>query len=234
MATIMHPLLTLLASLTRQELARQVAYLKAENRILRSKLPERITLSNQERRTLVRHGQKLGARIKELISIVSYSAFRRWVRELEEAPSKRPQNKDGKSGRPRVEESVSDAIIRIRRETGWGYTKIVQALRRLGHRVSRQTVKNVIVAAELGPQPNDHPDTWSDFLRRHAATLWQCDFACKKKWTVKGLVDVYFLVFIHLGTRRIWISPCTEHPTGDWTTQQARNFTMPIEEEDLP
>ena len=31
MAAIIHPLLTLLASLTRQELARQVAYLKAEN-----------------------------------------------------------------------------------------------------------------------------------------------------------------------------------------------------------
>jgi putative transposase len=234
MAAIIHPLLTLLASLTRQELARQVAYLKAENRILRSKLPERITLSNQERRTLVRHGQRLGARIKELMSIVSYSTFRRWVRQLEEAPSKRPMNKDGKNGRPRVEESVSDTIIRIRKETGWGYTKIVQALRRLGHKVSRQTVKNVIVAAGLGPQPNDHPDSWSDFLRRHAATLWQCDFACKKKWTVRGLVDVYFLVFIHLGTRRIWISPCTENPTGDWTTQQARNFSMHIEAEGVP
>jgi hypothetical protein len=48
--------LTLLASLTRQELARQATYLKAENAILRSKLPDRITLNNQERRRLVRHG----------------------------------------------------------------------------------------------------------------------------------------------------------------------------------
>lgn len=54
MAAIIHPLLALLASLTRQELAQQVTYLKAENRILRSKLPDRITLSNQERRTPVR------------------------------------------------------------------------------------------------------------------------------------------------------------------------------------
>ncbi len=42
MASIVHPLLSLLASLTRQQLARQVAYLKAENQMLRSKLPERI------------------------------------------------------------------------------------------------------------------------------------------------------------------------------------------------
>jgi len=74
---IIHPLLTLLASLTRQELAQQVAYLKAENQILRSRLPDRIPLSNQERRLLVKHGKKLGAKIKDLISIVSYSTFRK-------------------------------------------------------------------------------------------------------------------------------------------------------------
>jgi len=233
MAAIVHPLLTLLASLTRQELARQVTYLKAENRILRSKLPVRISLSNQERQTLVKHGKRLGAKLKELVSIVSYGTFRRWIRELEDTPSKRPANANGRSGRPRVEESVSEAILRIRKETGWGYTKILQALRRLGHTVSRQTVKNVLVEAGLGPQPQDHPDTWGEFLRRHAATLWQCDFACKKKWTIKGLVDVYFLVFIHLGTRRIWLSPCTEHPTGNWTTQQARNFVMHLDDEQL-
>jgi putative transposase len=39
MAALIYPLLTLLASLTRQELAKQVAYLRAENRILRRKLP---------------------------------------------------------------------------------------------------------------------------------------------------------------------------------------------------
>lgn len=233
MAAILHPLLTLLASLTRQELARQVAYLKAENAILRSRLPGRITLSNQERRRLVRHGKKLGPRIKELISIVRYETFRRWVRNMEEAPTKRPKSKSGQPGRPRIDESLGEAIIRIRQETGWGYTKIVQALRRLGHHVSRQTVKNVLMEAGLGPEPHDHPDTWSDFLQRHAATMWQCDFACKRKWTLKGMVDLYFLVFIHVGTRRIWISSCTTSPGGDWTAQQARNFQMHLEDENL-
>ena len=136
MASIIHPLLTLLASLTRQVLAQQVAYLKAENQILRSKLLDRIPLSNQERRSLVKRGKKLGAKIKELISIVSYSTFREWVRSLEDAPTHRAKPKEGKSGRPRVEESIT-AILGIRKETYWGYTKIVQALRRLGHTVSR-------------------------------------------------------------------------------------------------
>jgi len=48
------------------------------------------------------------------------------------------------------------------------------------------------------------------------------------------MVDLYFLVFIHVETRRIWISPCTANPTGEWTTQQARNFDMFLQDEGLP
>ena len=221
MASIIHPLLTLLASLTRQELAQQVAYLKAENQILRSKLPDRIPLSNQERRSLIKHGKKLGAKIKKLISIVSYSTFRKWVRNNEDAPTHRAKPKEVKSGRPRVEECISDAILRIRKELNWGYTKIVQALRRLGHTVSRQTVKNVLVQAGLGPKPHDHPDTWSDFLKRHAATMWQCDFFSKKIVSKTGLRDIFVLVFLNVKTRSVFITPSTYKPDEAWMIQQA-------------
>lgn len=154
---------------------------------------------------------------------------------MEDGPTKRPASKSGpKPGRPRIDESISDAIIRIRKETGWGYTRIVHAIHGLGHRVSHQTVKNVLLEAGLAPDPSNHPDTWSDFMKRHAATMWQCDFACKRKWTSKGMVDLYFLVFIHIETRRIWVSPCTANPTGQWTTQQARNFQMHLQDEGLP
>jgi transposase len=167
----------------------------AENEILRSNLPKRIALDNRERNTLVKHGKKLGGNIKDVMTIVSYSTFRRWVRKMEDdtpAPAKRSAKRG--SGRPKIEEDVRDTIIRIRKETGFGYTKILQELRRMGVHVSRQTAKNVIVAAGLEPTPGDHPDTWHKFIRRHADTLWKCDFACKKKWTLKGPVDVYFLV----------------------------------------
>lgn len=79
MTAIIHPLLTLLASLARQDLAQRVTYLRAENRILRSKLPQRITQNNQERRRLVRHHKELGPGIKDLISIVRHSACRHWM-----------------------------------------------------------------------------------------------------------------------------------------------------------
>jgi len=75
-------------------------------------------------------------------------------------------------------------------------------LKRLGHSVSRQTVSNILEEPGQGHDPHSDPDTWNNFLARPAEALWQCDFASKKKWTTKGLVDLYFLVFIHVGTRR--------------------------------
>ena len=174
-----------------------------------------------------------------MLSTVSYSIFRRWVRAIEdgEKPGKPKAKKDPSpnGSRPRTEENIRDLVIRMRKESGWAHTKIRQGLARLGHRVSRQTVKNILVAEGIAPAPDDggDPDRWSEFLKRHADVMWQCDFACKKKWTIKGLFDVYFLVVIHLGTRRIWVSPSTDNPKGDWTTQQACNFQMHVEDEHL-
>jgi hypothetical protein len=76
--------------------------------------------------------RNLGAKIKELISIVSYSMFHQWIRSREDTQTHLAKPKEGKSGRPRVEESISEAILCIRQETNWGYTKIVQALRDSG------------------------------------------------------------------------------------------------------
>ena len=233
MRAIIHPFLILLASSSRQELAAQNRLLKAENQILRSKLPKRVEFTPKDRAKILKHGKPLGGKIRQLLTIISYSTFRRWVRESEDGTAK-PKKTSSRGGRPRIEEPLEDAIVRVRKETGWGLTKVRQAVTRLGHSVSRQTIKNVLLRAGIAPEDDTDPDSWSEFLKRHAAVMWQCDFACKKKWTVKGLVDVYFMVFIHLGTRRIWVSPCMENPTGGWTTQQARNFQMHLQDEDLP
>src|SRR5687767_10740726 len=61
MARLLHPLFSLLACATKQELSRQVQLLKTENEILRSKLPKRITMTPQERRRLVKAGRSLSA-----------------------------------------------------------------------------------------------------------------------------------------------------------------------------
>ncbi|QDT55914.1 Integrase core domain protein [Caulifigura coniformis] len=232
MSRIFHPLLAMLACCTRQELARQVAYLREENRILRGRLPPRMPTSIADRRRLVRAGRRIGPQLRNLISICTYETFVRWIREFE-GPGSIPKVTRRPSGRPRTEQEIQDLVIRIRKETDFGYTRILGELRKLGIKLSRQTVKNILVEAGLDPQPHRSDDSWDAFLRRHAATLWQCDFVTKPMWTPKGLVDLYFMVFLHLGTRRCWISQCTDEPTAVWVEQQGRNFLMHAEDIDL-
>ena len=66
MRNIYNALLLLIADATQKELARQVTYLKIENRILRSKLPARVPVTTAEKSRLVRFGQKLGRAMKAL------------------------------------------------------------------------------------------------------------------------------------------------------------------------
>ncbi len=45
-------------------MARQVAYLKEVNRILRARLPEKLVTTEKERSRLIKVGRKLGAKLR--------------------------------------------------------------------------------------------------------------------------------------------------------------------------
>ncbi len=72
---------------------------------------------------------------------------------------------------------------------------------------------------ETGPERGE--GTWASFIKRHAATLWACDFMSVKTWTKKGLVDVFVLFFIHIGSRRVHLAGMTTNPDTAWVGQQA-------------
>src|SRR5438876_8245262 len=45
-----------------------------------------------------------------------------------------------------------------------------------------------------------------------------------------SLQRLYVLFFIELGSRRVYLAGCTANPTGDWVTQQARQFAWTLED----
>jgi putative transposase len=214
----------------RKELASQIRYLKIENEILRSKLPSRVTVTEQERNKLVKFGSKLGKALAELATIVHPDTLRRWIREA----GKPGKTKPAKKGRPRTKEEIRELIVKLARENDWGYTRILGELRKLGVKaVSRNTVKNILKESGLEPGPKRGAGTWDEFLKIHAATLWQCDFYAKKVLTIKGFRDLFLLVFIHVETRRVFIAPSTFHPNETWVKEQAYAFLKHVDKTGL-
>jgi putative transposase len=223
---IYRSLLLLIAGATQKELARQVRYLKVENEILRSKLPKKVTVTPKERNRLVRFAKNLGSALSELATIVHPDTIRRWIREQ----SKKRKGKPAKVGRKRTAEEIEKLILMLAKDNGWGYTRILGELRKLGIKsISRNTVKNILKRNGHDPGPKRGVGTWDEFLKLHAETLWQCDFLCKKVLTPKGFRDLFLLVFLHVGTRRVFVSRATYHPNEAWVQDQAKAFTRHVE-----
>ena len=220
---LFQPLLALIASATDSVLAKQLSYAQAELKILRARLPKRIVTTPEERAILLKHGRSLGSAIDAIITLVSPLTFHRWVREEKRAKGRAPS----KTGRPRKSIDLRELICRIARETGFGYGRILGELRKLGiNSVSYQTVRNILKEHGIPTGPQRGQASWSEFLARHAQTLYACDFFSKSVVTPKGLIDMYLLVVIHWNTREIWVSPATAQPDSAWVAQQARNFLL--------
>jgi putative transposase len=64
-------------------------------------------------------------------------------------------------------------------------------------------------------------------------SLIACDFFTKPVHSLYGTTEAYVLVFIHLGSRKVFASPATYYPKEDWVIQQARNASMWMEEEGI-
>lgn len=220
MAKIFHPLLALIASGTDRELAKYVQFLKEENKILRKRIKGEIHTKPDERRRLIEFGKALGRAIEELITIVTPGTFYRWCHE--EKSGKRTPNPKGGQRKPR---EVRELVIEIAKTTGFGYTRIIGELRKIGiKKISRQTVRNILKEEGIQPGPDRKSDSWEAFIKRHGETLWAADFFSVKAVTARGIRDLYLLVFLCMQTREVIVSTSTTRPNSAWVKQQTKAF----------
>ncbi len=135
----------------------------------------------------------------------------------------------GKAGRPATRRSIRALVLRLARENpGWGYRRIHGELAGLGIKVAASTVWEILRASGMDPARHRAEPTWQQFLRSQAGAILASDF-----FTVDLLdgTQAYVLAVIEHATRRIRILGVTPHPTGEWTTQQARNLLMDLGEQ---
>ena len=134
-----------------------------------------------------------------------------------------------KPGRPPVPTSVRALVLRLARENPhWGYRRIVGELKGVGVAVSPTTVRKLLLYAGIPPASERMQSSWRAFLRQQAASTLACDFLTVE---TAFLQRIYVLFFISLATRRLEFVACTSRPDGAWVTQQARNLSMQLGDE---
>jgi len=211
-----------------QELLLRNEYLAAENRILKAQIKGRLLLSEEEKATLAEIAHRLGRKaLEEVAATAKPDTILGWYRRL--IANKFNGSRFGKRvGRPRIAEEIERLVVRMAKENpSWGYDRIVGALANLGHRLSDQTVGNILRRHGLSPAPKRKQTvSWKDFIRSHRDVLVGMDFFTTEVLTLKGLLTYYVLFFIHLETRRVSLVGFTPYPDQEWMEQQARNLTM--------
>jgi transposase InsO family protein len=116
-------------------------------------------------------------------------------------------------------------VLRMAEENPtWGYTRILGALKNVGHRVSRSSIARILKAAGVPPVP-ERPTSWQTFLRAHWGAIAGADFFTTEVWTWRGLVTFYTLFVIDLASRRVHIVGSTAHPDERFMRQVTRTLT---------
>jgi putative transposase len=134
----------------------------------------------------------------------------------------------GRSGRPPIGGEIRELVLRLVRENPrWGYQRIAGELNGLGVSVSATTVRKILREAGLGPAGERSGLSWRAFLRAQAESMLAVDFFTVETISLRRL---YVLFFIELRNRRVHLAGCTANPTGDWVTQQARQFAWALQQ----
>jgi hypothetical protein len=211
-----------------QELLLRNEYLAAENGLLRAKIKGRLLLSESEKVTLAEIGHRLGRRaLADVAAAAKPDTLLGWYRKLI------AKKFDGSTfreslGRPSVDEEKECLVVRLAKENpSWGYDRVVGAMANLGHKISDQTVGNILRRHDIPPAPRRKQTTsWRDFIRSHMAVMVGTDFFTMEVLTLRGLKTYYVLFFIHLESRRMYLAGVARHPDQEWMEQMARNVTM--------
>jgi putative transposase len=193
--------------------------LRHQVRVLERQLHARVRYRPSDRAILAALSRLL-PRVRRRCFLVTPDTLLRWHREAANHRWRRWRKQRG-PGRPPMPDQLVDLVARLGRENrSWGCVRIQGELRKLGIRVSATSVRRVLRQHGLGPAPRGGP-TWSEFLRSQAHSVLATDFFTVDTVSLKQL---YVLFVIELSTREVHILGVTEHPTGAFVTQLARNL----------
>ncbi len=208
-----------------------IDYLKEENRILREQLHgRRLRFTDEQRRRLAVRGKAVGRRVlTQISSLLEPDTILRWYRQL--IAAKYDGTAKRAPGRPRTVESVQELVIRFAAEnSGWGYTRLRDALGNLGHVVGRNTIKRILSEHGLEPAPERSKRMpWKTFIKAHLGAIAATDFFNVEVLSLAGLIRYSVLFVLDVKSRRVHIACVVRQPLGAWMKQVARNLTDSVD-----
>jgi hypothetical protein len=157
-------------------------------------------------------------KLQEIVRIFKPDTVFKWHRELVRRKWTYARRRMG--GRPRLNPELEDLIVRLAKENPhWGYGKLEGELLKLGFKVSRTTIRNVLDRHQIVPAPVRNGSLgWRQLMAHYQEKILACAFFTVE--TIR-LQTLYILFFIELGTRRVHFAGVTAHTDQSWVTQQA-------------
>jgi transposase len=142
-------------------------------------------------------------------SLVTPATLLRWHREL---VTRRWTYLHRRPGRPATAAEIRALVVRLARDNPtWGYRRIHGELAGLGVKLAASTVWTILKKAGIEPAPRRLEQSWAQFLRGQAASIWECDFLTVDTVFLKRF---YVLFFIELATRRVHLAGITTKSIG--------------------
>jgi putative transposase len=184
--------------------------------------PDDCVSLDDDRRRLAARAYRVGrAALREIATIATPDTLLRWHRQL-------IARKWTYASRPRrrgILLKIRRLVLRMAEDNPtWGYTRIQGAMKNVGHRVGRSTIRRMLKAAGLPPVPQ-RPTSWQTFLKAHWGVIAGADFFTTEVWTWRGLVTYYTVFAIDLASRRVHVLGSTPHPSDLFMGQLVRRVT---------
>jgi putative transposase len=213
-----------------KELYKAIDYLREQVRVLieqQEKQNKRIQLTKSQRIRIAAKGKRLSRKMLEQCTVLfTPDTILGWYKKLIAAKYDGSKNRT-KAGRPQNSLEIINLVIKFKKENPrWGYQKITDQIIYLGFKISKSSVKNILIENGLNPEPDlIVKNTWKEFLNSHWDVLSACDF-----FTVELLVDrklIRCMVFfvMELSSRKVHIAGITPQFYGKQMEQIARNLT---------
>ncbi len=229
--TALHFLLLTFAGWVNKRQQDVIAYLIEENRVLREQLDKqlggrRIRFTDDQRRRLAAKGKLLGRKfLHEYAGLVTPDTILRWYRKL--IAKKYYGSTRRGPGRPSKPPETAALVVQLANENpGWGYTRLRDVMRSLGHEIGRTTIASILADHGIEPSPERREKTsWSTFLKSHWEVLAAMDFFTVEVVTLHGLVRYSVLFVIELSTRKVHIAGITNQADDAWMRNMARHLT---------